>query len=139
MNNKPEISFSVPQGTLLCKQFLLALSTELSFDDIRQTAIAYGKRSSARWTQAASGVARWARLCIASSCHCRCNSLHTARTWRRFAFITLTLLVGRQEGHPACKKLSGGVLTRRPLYYCRSMGRTDRQTDARPLRRTCSA
>jgi len=23
---------------------------------------------------------------------------------------TLTLLVGRQEGHPACKKLSGGVL-----------------------------
>jgi len=23
----------------------------------------------------------------------------------------LTLLVGRQEGHPACKKLSGGVLT----------------------------
>ena len=27
-----------------------------------------------------------------------------------FAFIALTLLVGRQEGHPACKKLSGGVL-----------------------------
>ena len=26
------------------------------------------------------------------------------------AFIALTLLVGRQEGHPACKKLSGGVL-----------------------------
>jgi len=24
--------------------------------------------------------------------------------------ITLTLLVGWQEGHPACKKLSGGVL-----------------------------
>jgi len=22
----------------------------------------------------------------------------------------LTLLVGRQEGHPACKKVSGGVL-----------------------------
>ena len=22
----------------------------------------------------------------------------------------LTLLVGRQEGHPACKKLSGGVM-----------------------------
>jgi len=22
----------------------------------------------------------------------------------------MTLLVGRQEGHPACKKLSGGVL-----------------------------
>ena len=24
--------------------------------------------------------------------------------------IALTLLVGRQEGHPACKKLSGGML-----------------------------
>ena len=27
-----------------------------------------------------------------------------------FSFSALTLLVGRQEGHPACKKLSGGVL-----------------------------
>jgi len=27
-----------------------------------------------------------------------------------FAFSALTLLVGRQEGHQACKKLSGGVL-----------------------------
>jgi len=26
------------------------------------------------------------------------------------AFSALTLLVGRQEGHPAVKKLSGGVL-----------------------------
>jgi len=26
------------------------------------------------------------------------------------AFSALTLLVGRQEGHPACKKMSGGVL-----------------------------
>jgi len=26
------------------------------------------------------------------------------------AFSALTLLVGRQEGHPALKKLSGGVL-----------------------------
>jgi len=26
------------------------------------------------------------------------------------AFSALTLLVGRQEGHPAYKKLSGGVL-----------------------------
>ena len=29
---------------------------------------------------------------------------------RRYAFSALTLLVGRQEGHPACKKLSGGAL-----------------------------
>jgi len=27
-----------------------------------------------------------------------------------FSFSALKLLVGRQEGHPACKKLSGGVL-----------------------------
>ena len=27
-----------------------------------------------------------------------------------FAFSALTLLVGRQGGHPACKKLNGGVL-----------------------------
>jgi len=27
-----------------------------------------------------------------------------------FAFSALTLLVGRQEGHPPCKKLTGGVL-----------------------------
>jgi len=26
------------------------------------------------------------------------------------AFSALTLLVGRQEGHPACKKLSDGVV-----------------------------
>ena len=28
----------------------------------------------------------------------------------KMSFSALTLLVGRQEGHPACKKLSGGVL-----------------------------
>jgi len=27
-----------------------------------------------------------------------------------FAFSALMLLVGQQDGHPACKKLSGGVL-----------------------------
>ena len=27
------------------------------------------------------------------------------------AFSALTLLVGREEGHPACKKQSGGVMT----------------------------
>jgi len=29
---------------------------------------------------------------------------------QNFAFSALTLLVGWQEGHPGCKKLSGGVL-----------------------------
>jgi len=28
----------------------------------------------------------------------------------KVAFSALRLLVGRQEGHPACKKLSGGML-----------------------------
>jgi len=31
-------------------------------------------------------------------------------TYMEIAFSALALLVGRQEGHPACKKLSGGVL-----------------------------
>jgi len=36
---------------------------------------------------------------------------HYYRTvYSAFAFSALTLLVGRQEGHQACKKLSGGVL-----------------------------
>jgi len=29
-----------------------------------------------------------------------------------FSFSALTLLVGQQKGHPACKKLSGEVLAR---------------------------
>ena len=32
------------------------------------------------------------------------------------AFSALTLLVGWQEGHPACKKLSGGVLARLSVW-----------------------
>jgi len=35
-----------------------------------------------------------------------------------FAFSALTLLVGRQEGHPACKKLSGGVLAWLSAWSC---------------------
>jgi len=34
------------------------------------------------------------------------------------AFSTLMLLVGRQEGHPACKKLSGGVLAWSEVQTC---------------------
>jgi len=33
------------------------------------------------------------------------------------AFSALTLLVGQQEGHPACQKLSGEVLARCRLAY----------------------
>ena len=41
-----------------------------------------------------------------------CNILilsHLMLNWWT-AFSALTLLVGRQDGHPACKKLSGEVL-----------------------------
>jgi len=39
------------------------------------------------------------------------NILFMEMYWQYFfAFSALTLLVGWQEGHPACKKLSGGVL-----------------------------
>jgi len=37
--------------------------------------------------------------------------LFTIKRWKILcAFSALTVLVGWQEGHPACKKLSGGVL-----------------------------
>jgi len=48
-----------------------------------------------------------------------CQRLHKRHTHHSYiistatvqvAFSALTLLVGRQEGHPACKKQSGGVL-----------------------------
>jgi len=35
------------------------------------------------------------------------------------AFSALTLLVGWQEGHPVCKKLSGGMLTWLSGMRCR--------------------
>ena len=39
-----------------------------------------------------------------------CEPYDYLLTFCSVAFSALTLLVGRQEGHPACKKLSGGVL-----------------------------
>jgi len=36
-----------------------------------------------------------------------------------FTFSALTLLVGRQEGHPACKKLSGEMLAWLSRMRCR--------------------
>ena len=42
--------------------------------------------------------------------HCIIHWLITVLHHYCFAFSALTLLVGRQERHPACKKLSGGVL-----------------------------
>ena len=53
------------------------------------------------------------------NCNCSSNDLHVifnpakglqCLAFSALAFSALTLLVGRQEGHPACKKLSGEVL-----------------------------
>jgi len=40
----------------------------------------------------------------------RINQLHHPTTAVTDSFSALMLLVGRQEGHPACKKLSGELL-----------------------------
>ena len=40
----------------------------------------------------------------------KCHECFMPPVQQPFAVSALTLLVGRQEGHPACKKLSGGVL-----------------------------
>ena len=52
-------------------------------------------------------------LCVVlfTTCVSFCvNYLLCMLTMFIIAFSALTLLVGRQEGHQACKKLSGGVL-----------------------------
>jgi len=43
------------------------------------------------------------------------------------SFSALTLLVGRQEGHPACKKQSGAVLVRFSVW-------SEVQTCIRPVK-----
>jgi len=45
--------------------------------------------------------------CRLDTCNRPCKTVYQFLRYKRGA---LTLLVGRQEGHPACKKLSGGVL-----------------------------
>jgi len=46
----------------------------------------------------------------------------------------LTLLVGQQEGHPACKKLSGGVLA----WLCLEQGADLHMAQLMPLPLTVS-
>jgi len=52
-----------------------------------------------------SEIAPKLRCCVSKYMGLYCES-----TFSALAFSALTLLVGRQEGHPACKELSGGVL-----------------------------
>jgi len=50
-------------------------------------------------------------LCLTPSLHSAAASSVLALVFVCLvAFSALTLLVGRQEGHPACIKLSGGLL-----------------------------
>jgi len=44
------------------------------------------------------------------------RSLNLTTLMQNHALSALMLLVGRQEGHPACKKLSGGVLAWLPVW-----------------------
>ena len=50
----------------------------------------------------------YSRLTFNSVCHL--CLLEASDLQRPVAFSALTLLAGRQEEHPACKKLSGGIL-----------------------------
>jgi len=45
-----------------------------------------------------------------NSCFLKTKTYTSISVFNFFPLSALTLLVGRQEGHPACKKLSGGVL-----------------------------
>ena len=49
-------------------------------------------------------------VCWSLNGRCHGNQFLLVLSTVLFAFSALTLLVGQQEGHPACKKLSGGVL-----------------------------
>jgi len=53
------------------------------------------------------------RLIMFPGAHCGttlCSAECSLQSLTLVIFSALTLLVGRQEGHPACKNLSGGVL-----------------------------
>ena len=61
--------------------------------------------------------------------------------WQAFsalAFGALTLLVGWQEGHPACKKLSGGVLVFSGVVVCLQRGVDLHMAQLMPLPLTVS-
>jgi len=49
----------------------------------------------------------------------QCQSTERINVKESKRFSALTLLVGWQEGHPACKKLSGGNLARMSGVRCR--------------------
>ena len=54
-----------------------------------------------------------------TSCCCYCYTNLTISFSCQHPFSALTLLVGRQEGHPACKKLSGEMMAWLSGLRCR--------------------
>jgi len=54
--------------------------------------------------------ARSQTWCAGSQIRPNLSTAHSFTAVCSIAFSALTLLVGRQEGHPACKKQSGGLL-----------------------------
>ena len=70
------------------------------------------------WPQAAQKIAKngpQVKICYPSHTSFFSQHYQSDYEWKKIntvgmAFSALTLLVGRQEGHPACKKLSGEVL-----------------------------
>jgi len=79
--------------------------------------ITFGSYSLWRWMGLVSIFVLFitlSQLANAGTLYDHCDSRGRQKTdicsvWS-YAFCALILLVGRQEGHPACKKLSGGVL-----------------------------
>ena len=80
-------------------------------------------RSQSRKTQCHpqtwKSITHWLSCCLRKTkpqLWATCTEVHVEKWFLSFkdmhncAFSALTLLVGRQEGHPACKKLSGEVL-----------------------------
>ena len=74
----------------------------------------------------AVSMANYGDVCVCWSIWSICLILFCAVFWvviisrsipSYFAFSALTLLVGRQEGHPACKKQSGGVLVWLSIWW----------------------
>ena len=87
-----------------CAGNALCLSLETASDYVKddQAACHYGFSCTVTGYESSAQHRDVRYVCLAH--------LHSTNVLSAFAFSALTLLVGRQEGHPACKKLSGGVL-----------------------------
>ena len=85
-------------------------------------------------------------LCSASYIGCQCNTARICceRRLRRRCCMLGHLQLVRSAGARLCRSISHArrALCSKPVGHrccCRSMGQRDRQTDARPFHRPCSA